>query len=64
MTQTLVSRYVPFSLLVTFASIIGFNYGVYHEGKFAFEDVYLYAILVRNWSQVLNPCTLSCVAVA
>lgn len=44
-------QYIPFSLLVTIASVVGKHYGHYHEGRFARDDVYLYAIAVRNWSQ-------------
>jgi hypothetical protein len=44
-------QYIPCSLAVTFASVVGKQYGRYHEGRFAWDDVYLYAIVVRNWSQ-------------
>ena len=44
-------QYIPFSLLVTAASVVGRLRGCYHEGRFSFDDVYLYAIVVRNWSQ-------------
>lgn len=44
-------QYIPFSILVTVAGVIGKMYGVYHDGRFRLDDVYLYTIIVRNWSQ-------------
>ena len=44
-------QYIPCSLLVTVAGVVGKQYGCYHEGRFAVDDVYLYCIIIRNWSQ-------------
>mmetsp|Transcript_53291 Transcript_53291/g.121465 ORF Transcript_53291/g.121465 Transcript_53291/m.121465 type:complete len:479 (-) Transcript_53291:341-1777(-) len=44
-------QYIPFSILVTAMGIIGAQNGTYHEGHFALDDVYLYNVIIRNWSQ-------------
>ena len=56
-------QYIPCSLLVTASGIVGHQYGCYHEGRFSTDDVYLYNIIIRNWSQCwalycLGPWTL------
>lgn len=45
------SQYIPFSLVVTSLGVWGTMSGNYHEGRFAFNDVYLYNVIIRNWSQ-------------
>jgi hypothetical protein len=42
-------QYIPCSLVVTAASVVGTLQGAYHEGRFRFDDVYLYAIIVGSY---------------
>jgi hypothetical protein len=44
-------QYVPCSIFVMFAGIVGKMKGCYHEGRFTMDDVYFYIVLVRNASQ-------------
>jgi hypothetical protein len=44
-------QYIPWSLFVTALGLWGHHHGYYHEGRFALDDLYLYCIVIRNWSQ-------------
>ena len=49
-------QYIPFSICVMIAGVVGKLNGVYHEGRFTTDDVYFYNVLVRNFSQCWALC--------
>ena len=44
-------QYIPWSLFVTALGLWGHHHGYYHEGRFALNDLYLYCVIIKNWSQ-------------